>query len=160
MRFLRGGLVRGAISACVLFGVLVAGCGGSSKPSGPTHAQFVEQANAACARANIALKTLKKPSRDVKGLIAFADQAAPIAQTLDRDLSRVRAPKQDQAGFNRYLTDQRSGIAALGQFRVAAAHKDAQGLQSAAAALQANRSSDDAARLGLAQCAAAVSPQG
>jgi len=79
--------------------VLAAGCGDSKKAAGTqpslSHAAYVQQADAACQRADAALASLPQPTA-VAQLPSYAKQAADIVADEREQLHALRAPDGDR----------------------------------------------------------------
>jgi hypothetical protein len=78
--------------------LLAAGCGDSGKPSsgpGPTHASYVQQADAVCQKADDAIAKLGQP-KVISDLPAYAKGAADIVSRERDDLKALQAASGDE----------------------------------------------------------------
>lgn len=153
------------IAASLAVAVLVAGCG-SSKPSGPTKAEYVAKADAICNAAKARTEPLVKElttagARLATGGPSFAREVAPVVQHLreeaEASLKKLRAlkrPKGESAAIERLLTPLGSVVAAAGQAE--ADLKAGQGAQALALLAQvqpdAEAASKAAKAYGVAPC--------
>lgn len=138
---------------------LVSGCGGSAT-SGPTHVQFVSQANAICAKAVNAGQKLHQP-KSRSELLSFIERARPIVARVVSELKDVKAPSNSRAGYDRLLATTAQEVRSLGELTVALrAHDVARERAAVVGGLSSNSANEQAQALGLPECARTVTQRG
>jgi hypothetical protein len=165
----------------VLGGVAVAaalavvGCGGDSStpqtgasapapvttattPRALTHAELVQRADAACAKAAKAIGAIPV-ARSLSALADYADAARRVGQDLRDQLGALKPGADDQAAFATYLDGIDASNAALDEMRTAAQDGDARAVRDAAQAIDQTAVGVLATRAGLPGCAA-TAPDG
>ncbi len=168
-RFLSGGL-----AAPLLVGLLLAGCGSSSKPSGPTKAQYVTKADAICKAAGE--KTAPLISKLEAGGAALASGSPAAARELATvvgglheygasaltQLRALKQPKGEKTAVESFLSPLSNVVSAAGQ----AASSLSSGQGSAALGLladvqsEAQKATKAADAYGVAPCGSVVAAIG
>ena len=74
---------------------LVAGCSGSSTPSGVAKSDYLKKAEVICTKANVDQKALKTPTTP-DAIPAYVASVIKIADTATSGLAALEAPKADQ----------------------------------------------------------------
>src|SRR5207302_5537041 len=69
---------------------------------GLSHAQFVQQANAICARLNSQIRVLPAPTNPAK-IGPYLNKALPLEEAALTKLEKLSAPPRDKAGYKRFL---------------------------------------------------------
>jgi hypothetical protein len=137
---------------------LVSGCGGSAT-SGPTHVQFVSQANAICAKAVNAGQKLHQP-KSRSELLPFIERARPIVARVVSELKDVKAPSNARAAYDRFLATTAQEVRSLGELTVALRAHDVARERAAVGGLSSNSANEQAQALGLPECARTVTQRG
>jgi hypothetical protein len=139
---------------------VVAGCmsgGGSSSSSDDrlTKAEYIEQADAICARFDEELDALAEPET-LDDLAAMATEAKPIAESGVAELRALNPPEELDEQVGAWLALNDANVAAIDELREAAETGDESAVQQVAADAAANEDKADAAasEIGLTDCAA------
>jgi hypothetical protein len=157
----------GGTAAVLLSAGVLAGCGSTY-----TKADFVASANAICANAVRASRSLPPPSsgttqaEQLKALAQYLEQLVPIVEnevSQIRKLQRPTGPPQQQSKLSLYRAALARTAVQYRELEAAAKAGDAAGVASAEAALRTNPVTSLAGNYGLTSCAnpgATVSPSG
>jgi len=168
-----GARVLGGVAVAAALAVV--GCGGDSStpqtgasapapvttattPRALTHAELVQRADAACAKAAKAIGAIPV-ARSLSALADYADAARRIGQDLRDQLGALTPGADDQAAFATYLDGIDASNAALDEMRTAAQDGDARAVRDAAQAIEQTAVGVLATRAGLPGCAA-TAPDG
>jgi hypothetical protein len=134
--------------------LLISGCGGSNS-SGPTQAQFVSRANAACAVALRSAARLKTPTSPAE-LLVFSEQTTSIVSRVANELEGIRPPSSARIAYNRFLTTVAGETRLLGEVVEALRAGSAARARAALKGLNSNVVNDEAKALGITECARTV----
>ncbi len=139
--------------------LLAAGCmndSGSSEASKAalTKAEYIEQADAICARFDSQLDALAQPET-LDDLAAMATEAKPIAEAGVAELRALDPPAELEEQVDAWLVLNEQNIEAIDQLREAAESGDETKVQQVAATATDNEQKADAAaaEIGLTDCA-------
>lgn len=94
------------LTAVLLVGILLAGCGGTKTLS---HSALVTQVNSACQKANAAVSRLGAPTASLKALNGYATKVLPISQQLVTRLAALKPSSSDQTSLNKLVSALRNG---------------------------------------------------
>jgi hypothetical protein len=139
---------------------VVGGCGG---PTPLPRAEFQRRANAACARADAAVRALPRDLAGPGDAIAVAtllEDTRPIERELVGRLAELTPPTADRSRFAELVMRTRAREQALAALEHAAATGDGRAAQRAAGAIVATSTEAIARGLGLPECARSVAPSG
>lgn len=137
---------------------MLAGCGSDSDAS-LTHAQLVDQANAACKDANAKVAAVPVPT-DQAALAAYATKVAGITGDLESTISDLKPPKNDEAAMAKYTAGLEKSNGLLTQLAEAAKKSDAGRVKALSTRIGSTSVGVLAARAGLGTCATALAPAG
>jgi RNA polymerase sigma-70 factor (ECF subfamily) len=115
-----------------------------AEPARLSRADFVQQADAICARANRKTRRIPQPT-DLFGLGEYVDTVLPVAKEELESLRELRPPKELEATVDRMLKRVEQTVKALEKMGVAVKKGDQAAVQSALQ--QGNRSSQTARQL-------------
>ncbi len=138
--------------------LLICGCGGSAT-SGPTHVQFVSQANAICAKALRSGQRLSRPKSRAE-LLPVLEDARSIVARATTELKGVKAPSDARSAYDRFLATIAHEVRLLDELTQALRSKNVPRERVAAQALNSNSANEQAQALGLTECARTVTPRG
>jgi hypothetical protein len=124
-----------------------------------THAQLVERADAACAKAADAITAIPV-ARSLSALADYAAQARRVGGDLRDQLGALTPGADDRAAFATYLDGIDASNEALDAMRTAAQDGDADAVRAAAASIDKTAVGVLATRAGLPGCAATTPEQG
>lgn len=151
---MRSRLRSTVIVSAGLAALTASGCGGSSKDT-LSHADLVQQADAACRSAGAQVKALKAPS-SLKGLAAYSTSVHDIGARLETRLGGLHASGADAAKLAAYTKGLHRSTALVADLGEAAARGDAGSVRRTADRVAAVDVGVLAARAGLSACATAV----
>ena len=142
---------------CLLAAGCMSGGGSSDGASGGdrlTKAEYIEQADAICARFDKELDALPNPA-NLEGLAAMATEAKPIAEAGVDELRALNPPEELDEQVDAWLVLNEKNIEAIDQLREAAESGDETKVQQVAATATDNEQKADAAaaEIGLTDCA-------
>jgi hypothetical protein len=130
----------------------------TTTPASLTHAELVEQADAACAKASEAIGAIPV-ARSLSALAEYAAAARRVGDDLRERLGALQPSAEDQAAYATYLDGIDASNAALDAMRTAAQDGDADGVRNAAQTIDETAVGVLATRAGLPGCAA-TAPDG
>ncbi len=154
----RAGRRSGGAVVLVALITMLAGCGSAH------HGNFVAGANAICASALRATRSIPPPSlttgsaQDLTALTRYVSSVLPVVQSEARQLRALRRSLQkprERAALASYVGALNQTIGDYRTLAAAAGGNDAQGVASALAALRASPAPTIAAQYGLRSCGAA-----
>ncbi len=153
----------------------IAGCGGDDDEttSGATGAtgvggaaplseeEFVSQANAICADANSQIEAIPAPtSNDAQAIGDYAREVLAVAEPLIEQFDALVPPENLQSEFDEYTAQVQEQAALDRQLVTAADAGDTQEMESLLQELDSIDTDQQAAALGLDECAKDPQPQG
>lgn len=92
------------LTALLLPVLLVAACGGGSKPASAAKKTYIAQAEAICAKANADTKALKNPQA-ASDLAPYVAKVVVIADTTIKLIDGLTPPSVDQAALKKHVFD-------------------------------------------------------
>jgi hypothetical protein len=142
---------------CLLAAGCMNGSGSSDAESADarlTKAEYIEQADAICARFDSELDALAQP-QTLDDLAAMATEAKPIAEAGVDELRALNPPEELEEQVDAWLVLNEKNIEAIDQLREAAESGDETKVQQVAATATDNEQKADAAAadIGLTDCA-------